>query len=72
MTSAFITIVVGVVLCAGWLIALAMRRYARVKAGFHVGRSGFYIEADNGQDGPSANHAQPPSQGGRDSAHTAY
>ena len=47
MTNVFITIVVCIIGCAAGLIAMAMRRYHRVKAGFHVGRSGFYIEADN-------------------------
>ena len=29
------------------VIALAMRRYRRVKASFNIGSSGFYIEADD-------------------------
>ncbi len=55
MTSLLIAGVVclvasAVVLCARGLIAMAMRRYPRVKAGVHVGRSGFYIEADDGRE----------------------
>lgn len=36
------------VMCARGLIARGMQRYGRIKAAFHVGRTGFYIEADDG------------------------
>lgn len=44
-------IVAGVVCllaaCAVAVVVMAMRRYRRVKAGFNIGCSGFYIEADD-------------------------
>lgn len=47
MMMLLIAVIVCVVGCAGALIAMAMRRYPHVKAGFQVGRSGFFIEADD-------------------------
>lgn len=51
MILLLIAAVLAIVVCSGILIALAMRRYRRLRAGFHFGRSGFYLDAGDGPQG---------------------
>ncbi len=44
-------VALAIVVCSGILIAMAMRRYRRLRAGFHLGRSGFYLDAGEGTRG---------------------